>query len=242
MKHTGTGFTTTLTAGELATCVERQLDSLFPDGTEARGTFRPYVDTALERLEHCFSSIHMKDYTDGIQTRFSHLHTDQYAAFLYSVSHAAYRAGGDPAVASKVYALNKALHAIDVFYEVELPNIFLFQHPVGTVLGRAQYADYLFVAQRCTVGSNIDHRYPTLGEGVILCSGSALIGACAVGSNCWLSAGAQVMDTDLPSGTVTFGQSPNLVIKPTRRDAARDIFGARARASAAGVGAGQETR
>jgi len=224
MTRTDTVFTTTLAAADLAAYVERQLDTLFPDGVAARGALRPHVDTALERIEHCFSSIRTRYYSDGTRTRFSHLHTDHYAAFLYFVSRAAYGAGEEP-LAAKVYALNKALHALDVFYEVQLPDIFLFQHPVGTVLGRAKFSDYLFVAQRCTVGSSLDHRYPTLGEGVVLWSGSAIIGACAVGDNCWLSAGAQVMNTDLPSDTVTFGQSPHLVIKPTRRRAVRDVFG-----------------
>ena len=42
-------------------------------------------------------------------------------------------------LAAKVYALNKALHAIDVFYEVELPDLFCLQHPLGTMPGRARY-------------------------------------------------------------------------------------------------------
>ena len=44
-------------------------------------------------------------------------------------------------LASKAYCLNKALHAIDVFYEVELPEIFFLEHPLGTVLGRAKYSN-----------------------------------------------------------------------------------------------------
>ena len=93
MARTPATFTTTLTAAELALYVERQVDHLFPDSAAARGALGPHVDTALERLEHCCSSIRMKYYSDGSQARFSHLHTDQYAAFLYFVSHAAYRAG-----------------------------------------------------------------------------------------------------------------------------------------------------
>ena len=37
------------------------------------------------------------------------------------------------------------LHGIDVFFTVDLPDIFLFCHPLCTVLGRAQYSDYFLV-------------------------------------------------------------------------------------------------
>lgn len=213
---------------ELVSYVSRQLNHLFPDGRAARrAALAPSGEEALARVERGFSSIRMKYYSDGAGgALFDPLHTDQYAAFLYLLSHAIYRAGGDLRVAAKVYALNKALHALDVYYEVELPEIFVFHHPVGTVLGRGRYANYLFVHQGCTVGSDINDRYPALGEGIIMYTGSAVFGNCAVGSNCWLSAGTQVLETDVPSGTVVFGRSPDLVIKPTRRDVIKDVFGA----------------
>jgi serine O-acetyltransferase len=56
---------------------------------------------------------------------------------------------------------------LDAFYEVELPDVFAFQHPVGTVLGRGRYGNYFFVYQRCSVGANVAGRYPTIGESVI---------------------------------------------------------------------------
>jgi len=57
-------------------------------------------------------------------------------------------------VCEKIYCLNKCLNAIDIYFEVELPNIFLLVHPLGTVLGKAKYNDFLLVYQQCTVGSN----------------------------------------------------------------------------------------
>src|SRR5437588_860224 len=80
---------------------------------------------------------------------------------------------GDPRLAACVYGLNKALHGLDVFYEVELPTIFAFQHPVGTVLGRAHYSNYLLVYQRCTVGSTLSGESPTFEPGVVLFGGSS---------------------------------------------------------------------
>ncbi len=71
------------------------------------------------------------------------------------------RRPGHP-IADKAYALNKALHALDAFYEVELPDVFAVQHPVGTVLGRATYSDYFICYHNCTVGANLDNDYPVV--------------------------------------------------------------------------------
>ena len=182
------------------------------------------MERALQRLEYCFSHINIKYFFDGKQTCFNHLHTDQYAMFLYFLCNTIHRMEGAPSLASKIYALNKSLHAIDIFYEVALPDIFAFQHPVGTVLGRGNYSNYFFVYQRCSIGANLNGEYPTLGEGVVMYGGSGVIGGCTVGNNCWLSTGALLMDAEVPADSVIFGVAPENVIKPTKRNVARDLF------------------
>lgn len=194
-----------LAESELAQYLSRQLNNMFPD---ARGIAPSEIESVLpdvlERVEHCFAQIRNKYFIDGPDAVFNHLHGDQYAMFLYLVSRAAYARNGDASLASKVFLLNKALHGIDVFYEVELPGVFLFVHPLGTVLGRATYSDYLLVYQRCSVGSNHD-RYPKLGEYFTLRPGSAVLGACDVGRNCTLAAQSLLIDDNLAADTVYFG-------------------------------------
>jgi serine O-acetyltransferase len=207
--------------------VTAQLSAVSPDVVVSASALLPYVDAALERVEYCFSRLNVKRFAQGGEVRFNHLHTDQYSMFLYLLSNTIYRTGGSPDLAAKVYGLNKMLHAIDVFYEVALPDVFGFQHPVGTVLGRATYGNYFFVYQRCSIGSNMDGRAPILGEGVVMFGGSAIIGDCTIGRNCWLSFGALVMDTSVPANSVVFGQSPHQVAKPTRRDVVSHFFVAR---------------
>jgi serine O-acetyltransferase len=214
----------TLNPIELTAYVARQVGSLYPDRPVAAEELAPPLARTLERTEHCFSRINLKYFQEAGQARFDHLHTDQYAMFLYLLSNTVHRMGGDPRLASKIYALNKSLHGVDAYYEVELPEVFGFQHPVGTVLGRGRYGNYLFVYQRCSVGSNLDGVYPTIGEGVVMFGGSAIIGASTVGNNSWLSVGTVVMDQEVPGNSVIFGRSPNLVRKPTRRDVVRDLF------------------
>jgi serine O-acetyltransferase len=213
-----------LPPADLSRYVARQVSTMFPDRDVAASDVERHVARALERLEHCFSRIAIKYFWDGEHTRFSHLHTDQYAMFLYFLSNTVHAAGGDPSVAGKVYALNKALHGIDVFYEVELPSVFAFQHPVGTVLGRGRYSDYFLVYQRCSIGSDLEGRYPVIGEGVVMFGGSSVIGNAHVGANAWLSVGTTILGQDVPAGSVVFGRSPSLVVKPTSRVVVRDIF------------------
>jgi serine O-acetyltransferase len=210
---------------ELAKYVGRQFDHLFPDNGPLADLPR-FVDVALARMEHCFSRIGLKGYTDSAGgARFSHLHTDQYAVFLYYLGNSAFAASPGHPIAAKAYALNKALHSIDIFYEVRLPDIFALQHPVGTVLGRASYADYFFCYQNCTVGSNLAGEYPTLGRGVVMYGGSRIIGRTRILDNTLIAAGAVVQDrTDLPANSIVHGMHPNVRSSPSRRDVVRDIF------------------
>lgn len=213
-----------ISPAQLAAYVARQLNALFPDRELRPADLSAAVDGALARTASCYRGLRAKYFQDDGESVFNHLHTDQYAMFLYFVANSIFRMRGDLGVASRVYALNKALHGIDVFYEVELPSVFCFQHPVGTVLGRARYGEYFFVYQRCSVGSSVAHDYPTLGRGVVMFGGAAVIGKCVVGDNVWLSVNATVVDGVVPSDSIVFGQSPNLVVKPAKRDVIRYLF------------------
>jgi len=211
---------------ELVGYVRKQFENIFPDGSDLSDLGR-FVDTALERVGHCFSRIHIKGFQEAGQTRFNHRHTDQYALFLYYLSNSAYRtADGAHPIAEKAYALNKALHAIDAFYEVALPDIMLFSHPVGTVLGRANYSDYFCCYHGCTVGANLENDYPSIGRGVVMYGGSKVIGDTQIGDNTFISNGTILIDQrSLAPSSVIFGVRPNIGTASTKRDVIHDIFG-----------------
>lgn len=213
-----------LSIDALGAYVAGQLTGWFPDQPVTTVEIRPYVQRALERTEHCFSRVNVKYFARDGQPLFNHLHTDQYAMFLYLLSNTVHREEGDPSLAGKVYALNKALHALDAFYEVVLPDVFFFQHPVGTVLGRATYGNYFTVYQRCSIGSNLSGDSPMLGDGVVLFGGSGIIGRCRIGNNAWLSVDTLVMDRDVPSDSLVFGRSPANIVKPNARQAVATFF------------------
>jgi serine O-acetyltransferase len=87
---------------------------------------------------------------------------------------------------------------------VELPSVFLLVHPLGTVLGRGNYADFFVAYQRCGVGSNHDV-YPTFGRHVTMRPGSAVLGACKIGDHCQIATESLVLDRDLPDHTLYIG-------------------------------------
>jgi serine O-acetyltransferase len=202
-----------LTESGLAQYVSAQLNSVFPDARPvAPEALRPLLPEVTRRVEHCFTRVHNKYFFDGKDAIFSHLNGDQYAMFLYLLARVAHCAGADADVPTKLFLLNKALHGIDAYYEVELPSIFLFVHPLGTVLGRGRYSDYLIAYQRCGIGSNHDV-YPELGAYTTLRPGAAVLGRSRVGRNCTIAAESLVIDQDLPDDTVYIGNPRDNVMR-----------------------------
>lgn len=215
----------TLSRTDLSAYVRRQFENLFPDAVDL-GDLSHFVDLALNRVEHCFSRVRLKGFFADGQPCFSHRHTDQYAVFLYYLANSAFREKPGHPVAEKAYALNKALHALDAYYEVELPDIFAVQHPVGTVLGRASYSDYFICYHNCTVGANLEDDYPSFGRGIVMYGGSRVIGKTSVGDNSFVSTGAIVIDGGALEGdSVLHGIYPMAGRSRTERNVVRDIFG-----------------
>ena len=159
-----------------------QLNSFFPDRNPVSSKFLASVlPQTLDRVEFCFSHVADRYFFDGKTVFFSHLHGDQYGMFLYYLSNTIYRGGGDPSVCAKLFALNKALHGVDAFYEVELPDVFRWVHPLGTVLGRGTYGEYFLVYQRCGIGATGTFTRP-LGSFAPCIRGAAYLEAARWGS------------------------------------------------------------
>ena len=203
----------TLSKDDLVDYVSNQIETFLPDDKIVdREEIKGHFDFAMQRVEYCFSKINNRYFKQGQEVVFNHLHGDQYAMFLYILANTLYRSNVDLNLCTKIFQLNKYLHSIDAYYEIELPKIFLFVHPLGTVLGRAKYSDYLIVYQQCNVGSN-KNIYPTLKEYVSLHPGSSILGNCFVEKNCKIAAGSLLLDKDLPKNSLYIGNPRDFVIK-----------------------------
>lgn len=197
-----------LTADKLGSYVLNQVSRIFPDpeiGHLQMSQVKSAVPLAMERVAYCHRHICLDPYrsVDGTPL-FNHLHGDQYGMFLYFLSNTLYQSGEDTSMCARIFALNKMLHGIDAFYEVNLPQIFLWVHPLGTVLGRASYNDYFVVYQRCGVGSN-HGKYPAFGQHVTMHPGSSVLGNCQVGKGCELGAETLLLDHDCPDNHLVVG-------------------------------------
>jgi len=199
---------------EIRELVAKQLDHLFLfDPASEQAVLEEGVETALDKCELCFSSTANKYYQRDDQPYFNPFHSGQYSIFLYFLSRAVFTAHPEArSLADRIYYLNKALNGFDLFYEVEMPEIFFLDHPVGSVLGRAQYGSHFSFSQNCTVGNN-KGIFPILGKNVQMMSGAKILGNCRIGDNVIVAANTYIKDTDIPADSLVFGSSPNLTIK-----------------------------
>lgn len=154
-------------------------------------------------------------YTDEEIQNFNYLHTLTWMIFLYRVS---YVLGEYKYIkeADAVYYLNKIMHGVEWYHQVRLPRNFKAEHPVGSVLGRAVYGEYLFVYQGTTVGGNRKNDkiyYPVLGENVLLYANATVLGNTKIGNNVVVSANTYIINEVIPDNSIVFGRSPELIIK-----------------------------
>lgn len=202
---------TSVPQSDISAILIHQLESFFPISDEEKECINERLVGVLLRLEKCFRPNPNKYYHRSGETYFNPFHAGQYTTFLYFYSREVY-INGNSLLADKIYFLNKIMSSCDLFYEVELPEYFKLDHPQGTVMGRAKYSNGFSFSQYSTVGNN-KGIYPVIGENCRMCMNSAIIGNCNIGDNVTIGAGALVKDEDIPSNSLVFGQSPNLIIK-----------------------------
>ena len=206
-------FKLSLEEPDLLNFTLQQINYSFPDSNPIKlDDLMAVFPESLNRLEHCFSHINNVYFFDGESTVFNHLNGDQYAMWLYFLSNELFLQGAPKELCSKVFLLNKKLHACDIFYEIELPSIFLLVHPLGTVLGRGNYSDFFVAYQRCGIGSN-HNIFPTIGKHVTMRPGSAILGSSNIGDNCQLASETLIIDSDIPKNKIIFGNPSNQKLK-----------------------------
>lgn len=187
-----------------------QLNHYFPDKNNVEFDLIFYsVSESIKRLECCFNKIHLPYYNKLGQPYFNHLHGDHYSMFLYLVSNTLYKKKFDENLCSKIFLLNKSLFGVDAFYAIELPEHFLFVHPIGTILGNAKYSDYFVVYQGVTVGATTLGIYPTFGERTILYSNSSIIGNCVLGQDNVIGANSSIINFASDNNKTILGNFPN---------------------------------
>ena len=188
--------------------VAHQLDTNFPVYGVKTEFKNIHLDTAIARAEYCFSRV--ATYSSAKVDPF---HSGKYSTFLYLLANTIYASDGQNETATRLFLLNKMLNGIDLFYDIEMPSVFLIGHTVGMVFAKAEYGDFCVFHQGCTVGRNFEDR-PSLGEGVIMYPNSSVIGRCVIGNNTVISPGVQIVNRSIPGDCMVFmGKDGDLIFK-----------------------------
>ncbi len=195
---------------QLSKYIASQLNHFFPDEQLIDATeLLNHINQAEERVYACLESIPKKYFTEAENTYFNHLQSDQYCMYLYMLANSIYKLEGINNISTKLYYLNKSLHSVDIYFTSNLPDIFLFVHPLSTILGRATFGNYFIAYQGCTVGCLNEGIFPTIGEHVIMYANASILGNCKIGNNVCIAAGVSVINREIPDNVIVLGTYPN---------------------------------
>lgn len=178
----------------------------------------------LDKLDKSFLHINNKYYHRDGHNFFSPFHLGQYTMYLYTYAQEIYKEDNvcNKDLCDKIYGVSKCFSSADLYYEVMLPTVWFADHPQGSVIGRAQYGDFFFFSQGCTVGNN-KGIYPVIGNHVCMFSNSEILGKCTIGDHVIMSANSYVIDRDIPSYSIVKGQAENLVIREITPDKFKEL-------------------
>lgn len=205
---------------DLVRYLVKQVDNQFPspDITADVEMLMQIIPIALKRMRPILSAV--RNFTPNY---FDHLNSLQHSSFIHIVANEVFKAAGSCQLADRLYCTNRSLHSVDLFYKVEMPEVFFFSHALGTVLGNTVYGNYLVVFHNVTVGRIGDAR-PIIGNNVVLYPGAMVTGGSAIGDNCVISAGAIVHNLSVPDNTVVRVADGKVRLTPRRRDIASLYF------------------
>ena len=207
----------TMEKEELKQYLSSQLNTFFPDKYKFEGQdINSAFDLALERLENCFKEITFPAYSDESgQTYFSHLHADQYAQFLYYFSNTLWSVSENKPICDKIMYLNRTLNNFFFSYKGRLPEHFFLGHPVGAIIGNAEYSDYLVIFQNVTINTSCDENgnpAPILGRGLFLGAGAKIIGNKRIGDRVSISVDTVVYNQEIGDDKVVITSSEGKTI------------------------------
>lgn len=222
---------------KLMQILKKQLNNFWDISIVDEAWFLEKITSAMNKVNISYLASNNKYY---LKTGFSAFHSSMYSIFLYFLANLIGKEVNTTQLSDErrhlpdaLYYLNKIMNGVDWYWEIELPKLFIAEHPVGTVLGRAAYSDYLCVYQGVTIGGNRGrfsdafHRgdagegevfYPELKEFVILYAHASVIGKCSIGKRVIVAANTVIKDENIPDNTIVFGSSPHLSLKTYDKD------------------------
>lgn len=207
---------------DLARYVDLQIRNLLPmksGNQHDLALIELHLEESLLRLQRCIDEVLM--WRSGV---FDVLHSTQYCIFLYYLANTIWQREESLDTCTRLFLVNKALNAIDLFYEIQMPEVFFIGHTAGIVLAKARYDNFLVLYQNSTVGKNHGDA-PIIEAGVVMYPNTAVIGKCLVRSNTVIAQGVSVINQDTESGRIAFqGSGGGLIFRDPKHRIQRDFF------------------
>ena len=209
--------------------VYNQLNNFFPDEQFANDEIKREFDVAVQRTEKCFKCISLPSYSDAYgQTYISPYHADQYATFLYFLSNTIWESSKNKVICDKIISLNRLLHGFFYSYKCKLPDIFLFGHPLGSVIGNACYHDFLVVFQNVTINTSQNEcgeLAPYIGRGVFLGAGAKIIGNKTIGNRVSIGVNTTIYNREIPDDSIAYtDEEGQLIVKNREKNCQAQSF------------------
>lgn len=197
---------------QLEKYIEKQLDVYLPDGYLVDEQILSLgIGRALERCEACFEHILLPNYRNAKKEAFfSHLHMDQYATFLYFLGNSIWTQTQEKILCDKILNLNRILNGFFISYKCDMPNVFVFAHPVGSIIGNARYSDGLYISQNVTI--NTDENLE-IGRGCFLGVGAKIIGGQRIGDRCSFGTDVVIYNQQISDDSVCLNIDGKLQIR-----------------------------
>jgi serine O-acetyltransferase len=147
-------------------------------------------------------------------------HTPLHAIWLYRVAHAL-QGLGLPVVPRLLSVLGRFWSGVEIHPGARIGRRLFIDHGTGVVIGEtAEIGDDCVMFHNVTLGGTAKHhgkRHPTLGNGVLVGTGTTLLGPIHVGDGAKIGANSFLRMHDVPAG-VTAAGSPARIVK---RDGSR---------------------
>ena len=105
-------------------------------------------------------------------------------------------------------------------FKAGLPDIFLFGHPVGTIIGNASYSDFLVVFQNVTINTGTESgngEALKMGKGLFLGAGAKIIGNSPIGDRVSIGVDAVVNQRRIEDDSVVLRNEQGEIIVRTRK-------------------------
>lgn len=191
---------------KLALHIKKQLDFFSYDVPSQVLPISTVIKPSLNNLMDCLSFD--KTITNASENDFEKsikrvIENSDYYSMLLTILSRHSLTNGLESEAWKIFALNKSLHSINISPNVVMPYIFRIAHSVGTVIGRAELKNFLFVGHGCTIGaSGKNDEYPILGERVSLRANCQVLGSCILGDNIIIGTGVTLINEMVASNTI----------------------------------------